>query len=258
MSTLSIYENTYFYIFKDKTFVEKHKHKAYELIYYIEGSGVCATENNVYAYNSLDYFICPPETVHWETHETTTSVICITFFIPEKTQLDENIYYDFNKNILAIATQIKNEAYNKPLHYDKMLTAMTEKLLIELIRSITEKNANDNEVLKVRKYINENFQYDISVEDMAKQAGYSYDYFRHIFKKQTGVSPKRYLINKRLNHAKKLLSTSTMLISDVSMLSGFPDIAEFSMLFKKNTGISPSEYRKRLTEVLLLNTDKKE
>lgn len=59
-----------------------------------------------------------------------------------------------------------------------------------------------------------------------------------------GVSPIQYLINKRIAHAKHLLSTSDMPIAKIATECGYDDPVYFSQVFKRITGYSPTEYRK--------------
>ena len=65
----------------------------------------------------------------------------------------------------------------------------------------------------------------------------------HKFKKETGSSPKEYILNIRINAAKILLSNTGMTIRQVAACTGFQNEAYFSSYFKKKTGAAPSEWR---------------
>ncbi len=83
---------------------------------------------------------------------------------------------------------------------------------------------------------------DFFIVDIAQELHVSEVYLRRLFKRETGVSPKQYLLQKRIRKAVSLLGTDYFSIADVAAQSGFNDPKHFSVAFKKITGTSPSEY----------------
>ena len=77
---------------------------------------------------------------------------------------------------------------------------------------------------------------------------FSYDYLRKLFQKEMGVTPHRYLVDKRLKMAAELLvtddSAGTRTIMDIAYLCGFHDPLYFSKMFRKKYGIAPRNYPK--------------
>ena len=75
---------------------------------------------------------------------------------------------------------------------------------------------------------------------------FSYDYLRKLFQKELGVTPHRYLVDKRLKMAAELLMTDAnagaRTIGDIAPLCGFRDPLYFSKMFKKKYGIAPRYY----------------
>lgn len=69
--------------------------------------------------------------------------------------------------------------------------------------------------------------------------------FSVTFKRATGVSPLKFIENKRLEKAKKLLQESFLTIKEVANVVGYQDPYTFSKFFKKRVGMSPSEYRSK-------------
>lgn len=93
-------------------------------------------------------------------------------------------------------------------------------------------------------YMENNTNQEKSIEEIAEMCHVSPSCFRRLFRKYSGVSPVRYQINVKLTHAKRLLQTNTMSVSEISDALGFYDTAYFSKLFKKHVGVSPKEYAK--------------
>lgn len=101
-----------------------------------------------------------------------------------------------------------------------------------------------NEKLYVSlKYINENYNSEISVARLAEMEHFTVNYYRSLFIKCTGQTPVEYITAIRIDRAKKLLLGTKLQISDVADAVGYKDQIYFSRVFKKTVGISPTEYR---------------
>jgi AraC-like DNA-binding protein len=79
---------------------------------------------------------------------------------------------------------------------------------------------------------------------LAAECNISEVYFRKLFTKHFGVSPKQYIIDLRIQKAKQLLAEGAMSASAVSNECGFSNPYHFCRLFKQHTGSTPTEYRK--------------
>ena len=91
--------------------------------------------------------------------------------------------------------------------------------------------------------INANFtDNDLSVSHLASLCGISEVYFRKLFLNSLGVSPKEYLIQKRIDYAKTLLRSGNFSITEIAMLCGYAEHCHFSREFTKRVGIPPSQY----------------
>ena len=88
---------------------------------------------------------------------------------------------------------------------------------------------------------------NLSIEDMAKLAGLSLSTFKRMFKKHYGIAPKQYLVQERINKAKKLLRSSNLSIKEVAYDVGFNDPSYFTRVFKLKEGVSPRDYQDGLT-----------
>lgn len=107
-------------------------------------------------------------------------------------------------------------------------------------------------VQQVKKYIAENYYKKLSIESIAQEMHISRSYLRNIFSAEEGSSPKQYLIETRIRHAKQLLETFSFSVSEVAQSVGYDDEFQFSKIFKKYTGVSPAAYR---TNEFMLSKD---
>ncbi len=97
------------------------------------------------------------------------------------------------------------------------------------------------------EYLRNHFAEQISVTEIARALHVQPPYAAKVFKKITGNTPNRYLIELRITHAQKLLTEyRDMEIKEISSIVGYEDQLYFSRIFKKICGVSPQEYRQKL------------
>ncbi|MGN1328529.1 MAG: helix-turn-helix domain-containing protein [Eubacterium sp.] len=104
-------------------------------------------------------------------------------------------------------------------------------------------NERFKQINQSKEYIENNFNSQISVYDIAKSVNMSTSYFSKIFKKGTGLSPYDYLLSVRLEKAKEMLHKTNLSVSQIAYQTGFNSDANFIYFFKKQTGISPLKFR---------------
>ena len=92
-------------------------------------------------------------------------------------------------------------------------------------------------------FIEQNFQNDISVEDIAAFCNLNRSYFGKIFRDAVGKSPQEFLISYRMTKAAELLKLTELSINDISNAVGYPNQLHFSRAFKKTYGIPPRQWR---------------
>lgn len=96
----------------------------------------------------------------------------------------------------------------------------------------------------VTDYMRETLADDISLSDLAKQAGLSPGYFLRSFKSATGKTPIQYRLDLRLERACGLLTGTAMPIADIALSLGFSSHSQFCSAFRRRMGVSPSAYRR--------------
>jgi AraC-like DNA-binding protein len=97
-------------------------------------------------------------------------------------------------------------------------------------------------IVAAKVFIDENFQEDISLEDISQHAFLSRFHFHRLFSAVYKTTPHQYLTRKRIDKAKDLLSENKP-ITEVCNTVGFESLGSFSGLFKKEIGFAPTYYR---------------
>lgn len=100
---------------------------------------------------------------------------------------------------------------------------------------------------KVDDYIQDNLGRSIAVDDLAELLGCSKFYFLREFKKLVGLTPYQYLMDKRLAHARQLLTQPKANISLIAYELGFNDQSHFTRAFKNHFGLTPGQFAKKNT-----------
>lgn len=98
---------------------------------------------------------------------------------------------------------------------------------------------------RAREYMLANLDGDLSLHDIARSAHVSEFYFSRVFRKLTALSPYRYLLQARLEHAAMMLKDTKHSVTEISYASGFRNFPHFVSSFTARHGISPLQYRKR-------------
>ncbi len=131
---------------------------------------------------------------------------------------------------------------NRGIGYKNECAAIFSKILADIYRD-SKNIIGDSKIAKSVLYIEQNcLKRDFSLEIAAEKSFMSETYFRKLFKKELGVSPKQYVIEKRMEYAKGLLVAGYFSIREIAFQCGYNDEKHFSSEFKKHTGVSPSAY----------------
>jgi AraC-like DNA-binding protein len=96
---------------------------------------------------------------------------------------------------------------------------------------------------RARTFIRENLAEALTVDQVARAAGFSPDHFWALFKRTEGTTFARYLQAQRIARAKQMLKDTKLTIEQVQRLSGFQSRATFHRIFRKATSLTPLQYR---------------
>lgn len=227
--------------------VNRHAHSSWELVYCTSGEGIFSFDDKDIHYKQGEIVVIPPLVPHRNFSDDGFTNIHLnmtdcSFTFTEPTVLtdDENrfilnaftaAYHHFSVNIPSsrmMLAPLGNLIHSYVIVYQNAPTL--SRIVVEIERNITE------------NYTDCNYELDTYLQSLH----FSYDYLRKLFKKELGVTPHKYLMDKRLQTASELLCYGSCggsnSIAEISQLCGFREPLYFSRMFKKKYGVAPSYY----------------
>jgi len=127
--------------------------------------------------------------------------------------------------------------------YKYRCSAYFYEILCVCYRQNQKNNVKNEKIKGAVEYLEANFKNpNITVSEIAKRSYMSEVYFRKLFRKEYGISPQKYLIKLRLQHAVGLMASGYYTLQEIADMSGYNDYKYFSVEFKKHKGVSPSQY----------------
>jgi len=105
----------------------------------------------------------------------------------------------------------------------------------------------DRRVQKVISFLEETKYRTVRIRDLAKTIGVGPSRLTHLFKCETQQSIRKFVLERRLLEAARLLASTEKRISAICYLVGFTDLSNFNHAFKRRFGMSPREARRRCT-----------
>ncbi|MGP9812549.1 helix-turn-helix domain-containing protein [Rhodopseudomonas sp. NSM] len=102
---------------------------------------------------------------------------------------------------------------------------------------------------RVMLHLEANLEDSLRVRDLARLAGLSPGHFARAFRRSIGMSPRSFMIEQRVERAKKLMLTTGLPLSEIALACGLSDQAHLSRIFRRHTGVSPHAWRRQLRDV---------
>lgn len=155
----------------------------------------------------------------------------------------KDLTYELKNELLYIA----HHANRSPFHLMGHLYLALDNLACSSASKVEIKNNKlaDFYVHEALIFIEQNFQNDISVNDISEFCNLNRSYFGKIFRNAVGTTPQNFLINYRMTKATELLRITDLQILDISKAVGYQNQLHFSRAFKNVHGISPKNWRNK-------------
>lgn len=225
----------------------------YALEYVYEGAGIIRQKNREIHVSAGDFLLLTPG-YYYE-------------FLPDKAHPWKKIWCavsntSFMSGLLS-AYNIENVNHfsklNSPLQLENILDVLEsqkndkesfraiERMLFETVCALSDASSGGKPISLAtigKNYIDAN-GLNSSVDDICKQLSISTSYFFRLFKQEYGVSPQKYIMNKKMDVAMDSLRHTNQSISRISELLGYENVSSFSNTFYKKTDMTPVEFRKK-------------
>lgn len=248
--------------FVDKEFSRKHPHMIHnhenvlELLYIFSESGRYIVGNYEYAVTAGDFVICNANIPHGEDpfqeHKIQTYCLVLSGAKLELAEEERPIISLGRENPFGELLPKIYNLFHKKEGYSETCRHFALGIYFLLQRMIVERNEKQNPIKKQRErlvykildYINEHYAEPLTLEKISAEFYISKSNLSHAFKKEVGLSPMQYMMQRRIGEAQSLLVETSTAIQDIEYKLGFSDSAHFSKMFKKYVGVTPNEYRK--------------
>ncbi len=149
------------------------------------------------------------------------------------------------------------ELFENPGAYEKIMEeCRSSEQLIKVVDScldryrrmlpeVEEENYTVHDrIQEILKYLDENMDRMISRKEAAKYVFLNEDYFSRVFLKETGKRYKEYVLDLKMDYAKKLLAGTDLPVTLIASKVGYDNFTNFSKMFRKSCGVTPTDYRK--------------
>jgi AraC family transcriptional regulator len=127
------------------------------------------------------------------------------------------------------------------LYRESLSTALAAQLARTLRGEARAAVALDPRIRRAIDYIEAHLSDAISLDTLAATAAMSRFHFSDVFRRSTGLSPYAYVVARRMEKAKVLLSTTRLPVANVAWRLGYANAAKFARQFRRHTGVNPSE-----------------
>ena len=237
-----------------------HSHNFSEIFYITGGKGYFMVRGKKCPVQKGHLFIVNPQVEHGEfsSEENPLEYIVLgvegMHFTPSSVQQDGLSLIHISQTAAPIVhciETLQDEIQNPKPGQEVICQNLLNIIILMILRqkdirvSVTPFNNVSQECLSSKEYIDSHFKDPITLDILAEQAHQNKYYIAHTFKEAFGISPIKYLMERRVEESKYLLEETDLTIGQISSAIGFSSTSHYSQAFRRSVGLSPNEYRKK-------------
>ncbi len=263
VENIKVQEKTPLIIFdygvSEDSITKLHCHNTFEIGICRKGNGIFIIGNKIYSYKQGDVVVISKDIYH-RAHANNANDDLWTFcylLLEDWIPIDENYSFDLvlnkfeNYEISIFIKLLFQEILKSKQEYDNnIISSLLYTTYLYLKKKNDYENISNNHVnlildLRIKKAIElmANME-SLSISQIANECCLSESYFRQLFNKQIGISPKEYQTKLKIKKAMSLLLYSNDKILKIALDSGFDSLSNFNRSFKKIVGKSPYLWKK--------------
>ena len=242
---------------------DAHIHDYCEIYFNVSGNVSFAVENKVYPVNTGDIIISKPNEIHYCIYHSDQLHTCYCFWVKASAEYSY-LLSPFLQRAAGEKNRITlshNDKEKLRTLFDNMLACQDKKPMsaenlsaVAEVLALIEKNKGRTEpsaglparLEEILKYTDENFKSDCTVNMLCEKFFISRSSLYREFKEWLDITPSKYIENRRLSSAKKLLEQGES-VQATAEKSGFPDYSHFISLFKRRFGITPKKFQSKFS-----------
>ena len=252
---------------------QMHGHEFFEFAYVMSGSAVQQLGAQAFRVKQGDYFIMDLGSFHcYRENKSFEIVNCL--FAPEyvshalsncpslsgvlslrpsmpgvlPSDPSDRIYHDTDGRIRYLVEEMEKEYQAKQPSYLEMIRCHFIEILVRTIRMPVPEDGPGKHhpaVAAMVQHIGESWDGPLALSELSRQLGYTPQYLCSLFRKETGMSPGRYLQKLRVEKSCRLLAESKRPVTEIALAVGYCDMKHFEQVFKRDVGITPREFRRQ-------------
>lgn len=240
-----------------------HSHSYYEIHLCLSGQNSFQIDGKVTTLKKGEFFLLMPKTEHIVySYEKDYSEFVVAFDFPGESEVKEYLKADGVASHHGTATafmmssvdSLLNCAIEEKYGCSEFLSSLASCFFIDLFalvakrleKASTDENTKyiDDRISLVKKYIKDNVDKKILIDDIANHINVSSRHLNRIVKESENMNVTELIQSIRIKRAKKLLTTTTMSLSEIAEATGFYDSYHLGKIFKKFENVTPGFHRK--------------
>ena len=235
----------------------------FQLLYITRGRGTLYSGGQLYRIIEGTVFLLFPGVPHWYSPDIDTGWVeyWVGFSGSYPTELMSKGFFSPRAPVHTIGVhdslvrgfrRLSEIGETQPPGYQQLCGAEIMGLLARMV-SLSKQNERPSRVetcvARARTLFEENLTSSIEMKDLTGVLDVDYDWFRSVFKAETGLSPYQYFLKLKIDRAKELLLGTDLQIQEIAHELAFENQYYFSRVFKNKTGFCPMEWRRRSSAV---------
>ena len=217
-----------------------------ELVYYFSGHAEIFFNDQTVNVRDDHVFLLPMGTpTRYDVTRHKPGACIVVYFQADVPVSNDVFCADFahNPNLRTLFKRLFSTWVGKNEGYYFSSVSLLYKIFSEMQSSSLVPKQHFEKIRPAVDHIHERFLLeDLKISDLAATCGMKESYFQRLFKEKYGVSPIKYIIQLKINHACELLELEQYSITQIADICNFSDVYFFSRQFKQYTGITPTQY----------------
>ncbi|MFA7232161.1 MAG: AraC family transcriptional regulator [Victivallaceae bacterium] len=155
--------------------------------------------------------------------------------------------FSLNSPPVHTAVAILEKFFNNTVSSKYTTSSLAYEFMMNLLEytkpSISGSGKHPEFINRVYDYCLKNIEREITIDNMAKIAGYSRYHFSRMFRSYQGMSPMEFVTDLKMKMAVRMLQNEALTVKEIAGRCGFEDVSYFCKVFKKNQGVPPGGFR---------------